>query len=563
MYSRVGFLILATTASVATAVDNGLGGTTPPRFHQDRFFISYWVGPQVPTAELDERFAEITEANFTGHLGFNGNGNSHGLYNDSEIHPTAARIALEIALCDKYDLACIPTLCGKVDVNGAPPEECLHLGAQSPNFWGFQLLDEPSSQEFPAMGNFSKRLAAVRPNAMQYYNLLGSGASGFHNQSLYEQYWDSFVTLVNPDVLSQDFYPDFSLPFSLASHSRESKERYAISLAVQRKRGLAAAIPFWNFLNVMPFSASHADPTEAMLRWQVFTSLAYGASGYMYFCYWSPGVFSLGGGIIVPRGSDANTAGFEMVKGPHYFEAKRINTVAKIYGGFLLGRKSVGVFRADSVVSNVTNAVESGVPYHTENGGSYWGNDKAPSQPSAPDCAITSLDGSGIREVDQYSWLIGQFDAAAAPLWGPPAAKRVVPPSTHTIVILLQNHDENRNAWSTIVWADFVNTSSVLELDPLHGVLAPLRDDSPWNVGTQVTVDAGSARLFLLQRQVPHPPVLHCDSKYSKGELVHINCVSGGCNRHFNATKDEYSDECCAENKAGVVDLTWTCCVKH
>ena len=56
---------------------------------------------------------------------------------------------------------------------------------------------------------------------------------------------------------------------------------------------------------------------------------------------------------------------------------QRINSVAKIYGGFLLGRKSLGVFRADSVVSNVTAAVSAGVPYHTENGGSYWGTDKA------------------------------------------------------------------------------------------------------------------------------------------------------------------------------------------
>ena len=59
-----------------------------------------------------------------------------------------------------------------------------------------------------------------------------------------------------------------------------------------------------------------------MLRWQVMTSLAYGASGYMYFCYWSPGVFALGGGIIVPRGSANTAAGYEMVKGPHYYEAQ-------------------------------------------------------------------------------------------------------------------------------------------------------------------------------------------------------------------------------------------------
>jgi hypothetical protein len=534
------------------------------RFHQSRFLISYWVGPQVPTPELDERFEEIAAANFTGHLGFNGNGNSHGLYNDTGIHPTKERVSAEIALCDKYDLVCIPTLCGKIDLQtGALPEECLHLGETSPNFWGFQLLDEPSSSLFAEMANFSKALAAARPKALQYYNLLGSGAHNFVNQATYEQYWSSYIASVKPDVLSQDFYPDFQISRGepLPTHVRESKERYAISLAVQRKAGLAHNVPFWNFLNAMPFSAEHADPTEAMLRWQVMTSLAYGASGYMYFCYWSPGVFSLGGGIIVPRGSTNVAAGFEMVKGPHYFEAQRINSVAKIYGGFLLGRKSLGVFRADSVVSNVTNAVRSGVPYHTENGGSFWGTDKAPPQPTSPDCAIGSLTGSGIRGCDQNEWLIGQFDLTRAPEWGP-ASSRLTPPPTHAIAILLANHDESRNVWSTVEWADFINSSSVLELDPVHGVLAPLRDDSPWHAGTQVALDAGSARLFVLQRQMPPPqPALHCDKKFG-GVLVHINCVSGGCDRHFNVSGKEYRDECCAEDKAGVVDKSWTCCVK-
>ena len=58
---------------------------------------------------------------------------------------------------------------------------------------------------------------------------------------------------VQPDVLSEDFYPDFKIR-SVATHVRESKERYAISVAVLRKQAQTANIPFWNFLNVMPFS---------------------------------------------------------------------------------------------------------------------------------------------------------------------------------------------------------------------------------------------------------------------------------------------------------------------
>eukprot|EP01050_Picozoa_sp_SAG11_P030835 SAG11_NODE_9294_length_925_cov_1.048426_3_plen_77_part_01 len=54
----------------------------------------------------------------------------------------------------------------------------------------------------------------------------------------------------------------------------------------------------------MPF-VGHADPTEAQLAWQIFTSLAMGAKGVLYFCYWSPagqGGFTRGGGVIYPQG---------------------------------------------------------------------------------------------------------------------------------------------------------------------------------------------------------------------------------------------------------------------
>jgi hypothetical protein len=49
----------------------------------------------------------------------------------------------------------------------------------------------------------------------------------------------------------------------------------------------------------MPFS-SHYDPTEAQLRWQIYTSIAYGARGVMYFCYQTPRghIFSKGGAIL-------------------------------------------------------------------------------------------------------------------------------------------------------------------------------------------------------------------------------------------------------------------------
>eukprot|EP01050_Picozoa_sp_SAG11_P009131 SAG11_NODE_840_length_6909_cov_27.081057_5_plen_60_part_00 len=58
------------------------------------------------------------------------------------------------------------------------------------------------------------------------------------------------------------------------------------------------------------------------------SSLAYGSSGVMYFCYWSnhanAGHSKLGGGLIVPRGPPDNPL---YVRGPHWYEAQVRSTL--------------------------------------------------------------------------------------------------------------------------------------------------------------------------------------------------------------------------------------------
>eukprot|EP01052_Picozoa_sp_SAG31_P032444 SAG31_NODE_3559_length_4123_cov_2.145129_2_plen_493_part_00 len=92
------------------------------------------------------------------------------------------------------------------------------------------------------------------------------------------------------------------------------------------------------------------------------------------------------------------------------------------------------------------------------------------------------------------------------PRWGPAVTERPAVPSTHSLALLVQNQDENRNVWSTVGFSAFINTSSILELDPGHGVFAPFLDDSPWEAGLQLAIDAGSARLLVLQTVGAVPP---------------------------------------------------------
>ena len=308
-------LSCAALPALATAISSGSSSATqsqsPPAWNQDAFFISFWVGPQVEADELDFRFAEIAEANFTGYLGFNGN-------SKSPFRPNSTRVEKEIELCDKHGLRCVPSNCGPVWTVEGP---CLAMGKGSKNFWGFQLLDEVGA--FAKMGAWQEQLQAARPGALNFFNLLGD--TPFPSPDAYSAYVNSFVTQVHPQVISMDFYPQFPQTLSVdppdfpasglgeagvRSGSRrlpQSKDEYGESLAVLRQQAELAPggpIPWWCFFNAMPYDRAHTDPTEAMMKWQAMTALTYGASGVMYFCYWSPlGVFELGGGLVVPRGT--------------------------------------------------------------------------------------------------------------------------------------------------------------------------------------------------------------------------------------------------------------------
>ena len=110
----------------------------------------------------------------------------------------------------------------------------------------------------------------------------------------------------------------------------------AAGLEVMREVSMKKGIPFWNFFNVMPYGP-HADPTEAQLRWQVFTSIAYGAKGVLYFCYWTPrgDEFPKGGAIIAADGR----------KTRHYDQARRINRALRNLGPTIMKLSSLKTVR--------------------------------------------------------------------------------------------------------------------------------------------------------------------------------------------------------------------------
>jgi hypothetical protein len=380
-------------------------------FRQDRFAIGFWVDPPVD-AKMEQHYQEIADANFSLVLG-------------GVAANNAGAARRQLHLCEKLGLKAL-VWSGETPANLLP---------NSPACWGYVVWDEPHVRDFPALRQRTDEIRRHRPHRLACINLYPNYAS--ENQmgvSSYAEYLRRFVKEVQPDVLSMDHYPMFK-------PGEDGRDAYCENLAAMREVSQEAGIPFWNFFNTMPYGP-HTDPTEAQLRWQMHASLAYGAKGVLYFCYYTPisHEFPKGGAII----------GRDNLPTRHYGQAKRLNGEVKNLGPALMRLTSTAVIR---------------IRLETE---------------IEPALAGTPLKNITRAEVDpEPDLLIGVFKHEDG--------RRAV---------LLMNYRFEYTAWPTVEFA--APLPAVREIDKTTGRERLVRDDSPDLAGLQVSLDAGEGRLFLL-----------------------------------------------------------------
>jgi hypothetical protein len=385
----------------------GVSAQEKTRFQQDRIAIGFWVDPPAG-AGMDERYRDIAAANFTLVIGGFGAG-------------TAETVREQLKLCETYDLRAV------VARAGLKPEEL----PESPACWGYMLRDEPNTAAFADLRRDVDAIRVARPGRFGYINLLPTYANEQQlGTKTYDEHVARFADEVDTDVLSMDHYP-------MMQPKADGRAGYCENLEVMRRHALRKGVPFWNFFNTMPYGP-HFDPTEHSLRWQIYTSLAYGAKGLLYFCYWTPrgDEFPKGGAIITAEGR----------KTRHYDQARRLNAAVKAMGPTLMRLTSTGVTRVNGAA------------------------------------APAALQGTPLRALagpDTTEYLLGAFRHADG--------RRAV---------LLSNYDFVYTAWPTVEFA--VDPAQVREICPETGAEIPVVDDSPDMPGLQLSLDAGGGRLFLL-----------------------------------------------------------------
>lgn len=379
------------------------------RFEQDRFAIGAFWAIFPDDADLDARFGEIADANFTLVFG--------------PIRGCSPQRLVE--LCGRHGMAAI-VYAHSGSVADLPAGDAC---------WGYRLFDEPSSTIFPQLRERVAAIRQARPDKLAYINLYPNYANSKQlGVATYEEHVARFVSQVQPDVLCMDHYPIFK-------PAGDSRDRYCRNLETMRVHSVKAGIPFWNYFNTAPFGP-HTDPTEDQIRWQVYTSIAYGAKGVAYFTYGTPDTFEFPKGSAILQRDGSRTR--------HWYQARRINARIKKLGPTLMQLRSTGVYRVKP------------------------GDDPADALRATP---IRTISHAEVDPPNDY--LVGVFRHADG--------RRAV---------MLNNYRFAYTAWPTVEFN--AASDQVLEIDQRSGQEIPLRDDSPKMPGLQISLDAGEGRLFLL-----------------------------------------------------------------
>lgn len=143
-----------------------------------------------------------------------------------------------------------------------------------PQFSGYMLCDEPDMDKLDTLANVSERIRQLDPHHPVFVNFLPAYA-----WEPYEEHIEEYVTALRPNMLSYDCYVLYA--------DSEDMTRYFDNLRRIRALAHKHSLPFTNIFLLIPHGG-YRDPSAADLRWQVYTSLAYGAKGLCYFTYMTP-----------------------------------------------------------------------------------------------------------------------------------------------------------------------------------------------------------------------------------------------------------------------------------
>ena len=209
-------------------------------------------------------------------------------------HAEGLKAIVSDARTSGYDWTSVDEAKAKTNVTSLVAEVGRH-----PAVFGYYLRDEPHAGMFDGLAKVANAVREAAPGKWPYINLFPDYAN---NDQLgtagYVEYLERFVAVCRPTIISYDNY-------SLMDDG-SVRESYWSNLEAIRTVSRKHRLDFWNIvLSVAHFS--YREPTAADLRFEAYTTLAYGGRGLSYFTYFAPPVGGYRGAPIDQFGNETPT----------------------------------------------------------------------------------------------------------------------------------------------------------------------------------------------------------------------------------------------------------------
>jgi hypothetical protein len=288
----------------------------------DVYPIGYWLGPPVTHNNL-ETWQKVREANFT----FCGPTGGYSLEENRRMLDFCQQLGLKAMVVDsRISTKMVAQPGWQKQVAAVVADYGAH-----PALYGYYLRDEPNFAQFRALGQINSEFSRLDAAHLPYINLFPTYASTDQlGTPTYADHLDQYLAMVKPAVLSYDHY-------CLMKEGRDRPD-YFENLSLIRQYGLRYGAPQWNIILSAPHFG-YRDPTAGEMRWQVYTSLAYGMKGILWFTYWSLKDWEASSGPAIVT-SDGKP-------GRLYPIVRQLNSEMKALGPTLLRLTSTGVFHTD------------------------------------------------------------------------------------------------------------------------------------------------------------------------------------------------------------------------
>ena len=263
-----------------TFVDNGVG-TEPDDTNYDVYGlgelpISHWytVEPWSYTNADGSYNDELTKARYQE---MRESGINVALYMGHSINSSIAEQKRILGICEQVGLKFIgqTQYGGNVDMISQIKDQL----ATSPAYIGDYIYDEPKANMYDSFGPYVNEFHRQMPDKDVYINLYPTYAASLGTTN-YESYIEEYLDKVPTKMLSYDYY-------GLMKNEAQIPSDYYLNLDLVRSKTLDRRMPFMVITQAGEVN-SRKYPTEKEQRWTVWSTLAGGAKGISYFCYWTP-----------------------------------------------------------------------------------------------------------------------------------------------------------------------------------------------------------------------------------------------------------------------------------